>query len=97
MHKEQIINELISKYKELGLLEEIDSPFRAATVLIEKKNPGNSTNITDQYRICVDYRALNKQLPDSAWPAPAIDHCLDAAAGSVCCSSADPGIPTMNI
>ena len=49
----------------------------------------NSTNITDHYRIYVDYPALNKQLPDSAWPAPAIDHCLDAAAGSVFLSSLD--------
>ena len=89
MHKETVMKDLIAKYKDLGLIEEIDSPFRAATVLVQKKNPSNSADITDQYRICVDYRVLNNVLPDSAWPAPAIDHCLDAAAGSLYLSSLD--------
>ena len=89
MHKEEIVRQLLQRYKDLGLIEEIDSPFRAATVLVEKKNPANSADITDKYRICVDYRVLNRQLPDSAWPTPAIDHCLDAAAGSKYLSSLD--------
>ena len=89
MHKEQIVKQLLTKYKELGLIEEIDSPFRAATVLVEKKNPGGGSDVTDQYRLVVDYRVLNKFLPDSAWPAPAIDYCLDAAADSVLFSSLD--------
>ena len=80
---------MLTKYKELGLIEEIDSPFRAATVLVEKKNPGGGSDVTDQYRLVVDYRVLNKFLPDSAWPAPAIDYCLDAAADSVFFSSLD--------
>ena len=43
----------------------------------------------DKYRLCVDYRMLNQKLPDSAWPSPVIDHCLDAAAGSKYLSSLD--------
>ena len=89
MHKEEIVKELLQRYKDLGIIEEIDSPFRAATVLVDKKNPAKSKDVTDRYRLCVDYRILNKQLPDSAWPTPAIDHCLDAAAGSVYLSSLD--------
>ena len=89
LHKEHIVKELIKRYEELGLIEQKDSPFRAATVLVEKKNVGGSNEITDSYRLCVDYRVLNNQIPDSAWPAPSIDHCLDAAAGSVFLSSLD--------
>ena len=83
LHKEEIVHELIKKYEDFGLVETIDSPFRAATVLVEKKNCGNSDVITDKYRLCVDYRSLNQQIIDSAWPTPSIDYCLDAAVGSI--------------
>ena len=81
--------DLLKKYEDLGLIGRIDSPFRAPTVLVEKKTPGHSDDVTDRYRICIDYRSLNKNLPNSAWPAPSIEHCLDAAAGSVFLSSLD--------
>ena len=87
LHKQDIVKALIDKYKQLGILEEIDSPFRAAMVLVEKKNV--TGDITDKYRLCVDYRVLNDQLPDSGWPAPSVEHCLDAAAGSVYFSKLD--------
>ena len=87
LHKEGIVKELIDRYTELGLIEEIDSPFRAAMVLVEKKAVGDT--VMDRYRLAVDYRKLNEQLPDSGWPAPSIEHCLDAAAGSVYMSKLD--------
>ncbi len=80
LHKEQIVKELIDRYRELGLIEEVDSPFRAAMVLVKKKAVGDT--VTDRYRLAVDYRKLNEQLPDSGWPAPSIEHCLDAAVGT---------------
>jgi hypothetical protein len=87
LHKEQVVKDLIDRYLELGIIEEIDSPFRAPMVLVEKKNVGES--VTDRYRLVVDYRALNPLIADSAWPAPSVDHCLDAAAGSVLLSKLD--------
>ena len=87
LHKQHIVKALIDKYKELGILEEIDSPFRAAMVLVEKKNV--TGDITDRYCLCVDYRMLNDKLPDSGWPVPSVEHCLDSAAGSVYFSKLD--------
>ena len=87
LHKEHIAKELIDRYLELGLIEEIDSPFRAAMVLVKKKSVGDT--VTDQYRLAVDYRKLNEQIPDSGWPAPSVEHCLDAAVGSVYMSKLD--------
>ena len=87
LHKEGVVRDLIDRYLELGIIEEVDSPFRAPMVLVEKKNVGES--VTDRYRLAVDYRALNPLIPDSAWPAPSVDHCLDAAAGSVYLSKLD--------
>ena len=87
LHKEKVVKDLIERYLELGIIEEVDSPFRAPMVLVEKKNVGES--VTDRYRLAVDYRALNLHIPDSAWPAPSVDHCLDAAAGSAYLSKLD--------
>lgn len=89
LHKEKIVRELLENYKKLGLISKIDSPFRAPTVLVQKKNVSESPNVTDQYRLCVDYRVLNESLDDSGWPTPSIEHCLDAAADSVYFSALD--------
>ena len=89
LHKESIVKELLKRYEELGIIETIDSPFRASTVLVEKKNVGNSAQLTDKYRLCVDFRSLNDEIDDSGWPTPSIEHCLDAAAGSFYLSSLD--------
>ena len=51
LHKEPIVKELLEHYEKLGIIELIDSPLRASTVLVEKKNVGNSAEITDKYRL----------------------------------------------
>ena len=89
LHKENIVRELIKQYEQLGIIEKIDSPFRAPTVLVEKKNVDNSESVTDRFRLCCDYRSLNRELEDSKWPTPLIEHCLDSASGSCYFSSLD--------
>ena len=89
MQHQFIVQELIKKYTDLNLLEPIDSPFRAATVLVKKKSLAGSTDITDSYRLCTDYRALNKEISSSDWPAPSLAECLDAACDSEYFSSID--------
>ena len=51
LQKVAIVKELLQKYKDLGLIEETDSPFRAPTVLVSKKNVADSADITDKYRL----------------------------------------------
>ena len=89
LHQKEIVRRLIKRYEELNLLEPIDSPFRASTVLVKKKNPANSSDITDQYRLCTDYRALNNKLINSAWPSPSIEECLDSIGNSNMFSAID--------
>ena len=60
LHQQDIVCSLLQQYKDLGLIEHIDSPYRAATVLVEKKNVSNSSHLTDKYRLVVDYRFLLK-------------------------------------
>ena len=89
LQKVSIVKDLLEKYEELGLVEQTDSPFRAPTVLVEKKNVAEGGDITDKYRLCVDYRSLNSKLENSGWPTPSLEHCLDAAADVEFLSSID--------
>ena len=89
LHHRHVVTELLEHYSELGLLECLDSPFRASTVLVKKKNAAQSTNVSDQYRLCTDYHMLNKAIPSSGWHAPSLAECLDAAGDSAYFSSVD--------
>ena len=89
LHHYDIIKELIAKYMDLGLVDTIDSPFRASAVLVAKKNASNASDVTDQYRLCTDYRALNKHLESPGWPSPSVQQCLDATSDSTIFSSID--------
>ena len=89
LQKVRIVKELLEKYENLGLVEETDSPFRAPTVLVEKKNVSDSADITDRYRLCVDYRSLNSKLDNSGWPTPSLEHCLDSASDAQYLSAID--------
>ena len=89
IHHRDIVQQLIERYEKLGLIEPIDSPFRASTVLVRKKNISLSPDVTDKYRLCTDYRSLNNALPPSGWPSPSLDECLDAANGCNIFSSID--------
>ena len=88
-HQQEIVKELLDHNRKLGLTEPIDSPLRAATVLIQKKNVAASSHVTDKYRLCIDYRFLNNVLPDSGWPAPSLSQCIDAVLGSAYLSAFD--------
>lgn len=61
----QIIDDLIKK----NIIQESESEF-ASPVLLVKKKDGNN-------RLCVDYRALNKNIEKERYPLPLIDDQID--------------------
>eukprot|EP00794_Sanderia_malayensis_P004985 gene4985-5643_t len=89
LHQQPIVKVLLHHCQDLGLIEHIDSPYLAATLLVEKKNVANSAHVTDRYRVVGDYRFLNNALTDSGWPAPSLQQCLDSVTGSTFVSSID--------
>ena len=89
LHQQSIVKELLQHYKNHGLIEHIDSPYRAATVLVANKNVSHSSNITNRYRLVVDYCFLNPAIKDSGWPSPSVQQCLDSVCGSQFVSSID--------
>lgn len=60
-----IIDELLTE----GIIRESNSPYSSPIVLVRKKSGG--------YRLCVDYRELNKITIKDNFPTPLIDDQLD--------------------
>lgn len=74
---DRIINDLLKQ----GVIRPSDSPYASPIVLVKKKN--------GEYRMCVDYRALNKLTVRDNFPLPLIDHCLEYLDGKTCFSLLD--------
>ena len=87
--KHKIVKGLLNYYKQHGLIEQIDSPYRPATDLVKKKNVSESTHLTNQYHLVVDYSSLNNVVKNSGWSAPSLQQWLDSIASSDFASSID--------
>ena len=75
------VEEQIQAMLEEGIIEESSSPWMSPAVFVRKKN--------GDVRICVDYRALNKQTIKDAYPLPRPDEVQDRLAGCTIFSTLD--------
>ena len=64
-----------------GIIEESSNPWLAPVVIVSKKS--------DEIRLCVDYRQLNKQTSKDVYPLPLPDEVQDCLAGSAIFSTLD--------
>ena len=64
-----------------GIIEPAKSPYGACILFVKKKDGG--------YRMCFDYRALNKITKKDRYPLPNIDDTLDALRSSSIFSKLD--------
>ncbi|MCO5597948.1 hypothetical protein L7F22_052035 [Adiantum nelumboides] len=71
------VNELVEK----GMVRPSSSPFCSPVLLVHKKN--------GTYRMCVDYRALNKITIKNKFPVPRIEDLFDKLQGSTYFSRID--------
>ena len=63
------LEEELDNLQESGCIEPSKSPYSSALVLVRKKGGG--------LRVCVDYRALNKDTVQDRFPIPRIDELVD--------------------
>jgi hypothetical protein len=64
-----------------GLIRESSSPWGAPVLFVAKKN--------GEWRMCIDYRALNAQTIKNAYPLPRIQECIDKLGNAKKLSSFD--------
>ena len=80
------MGEELAKLLEAGFIREIKHPdWLANLVMVPKKEKS--------WRLCVDFKDLNKACPKDPFPLPRIDQIINATAGhdSLCFLDAYPG------
>lgn len=75
------VREMIGELMANDIVRESNSPYSSPIVLVRKKN--------NEYRLCVDYRALNKKTIKDSYPMPVIDDQLDRLSGNSWFTSLD--------
>ena len=72
-HYEAVKNE-VTKLKQAGAIKEVFYPKWLANTVVVKKKSG-------KWRVCVDFRDLNKACLKDPFPLPQIDQLVDATVG----------------
>jgi transposase InsO family protein len=67
--EKQQVKKIVEELKDADIIEDSNSPFASPVLLVKKK--------TGDLRMCIDYRALNKQTVKDHYPIPLIDDQLD--------------------
>lgn len=68
-YEREIIKNIVTELLEANIIEESRSSYSSPVLLVKKKDGG--------YRMCVDYRALNKITEKERYPMPVIQDLLD--------------------
>lgn len=76
-----VVRELVGELMANGIVTESQSAYASPIVLVRKKNK--------EYRLCVDYRALNRKTIKDSYPMPVIDDQLDRLSGKTLFTSLD--------
>ena len=82
-HQKDIIDGLIQEYLKSGIIQHSSSPIASPVVLVGKKD--------GSWRLCVDYRELNKATIKKKFLIPLVDDLLDELHGSHIFSKIDLG------
>lgn len=70
----EVVRDIVQDLLDNGIIQESTSPYSSPILLVKKK--------TGEYRMCVDFRALNSKTRKDQYPIPRVDDYLDRIQGS---------------
>lgn len=70
----KIVRDMVDELKDSGIVRDSNSEYASPILLVKKKS--------GDYRLCVDYRNLNKKTVKEHYPLPRIDDQLDNLSGN---------------
>lgn len=74
VEKHRIIEKEVKKLLEAGHIRKIQFPLWLSNAVLVKIS-------ADKWRMCIDFRDLNKACPKDHYPLPRIDQLVDSTAG----------------
>ncbi|MCO5762913.1 MAG: reverse transcriptase domain-containing protein [Chromatiaceae bacterium] len=74
----QPFQEILQEYLDRRIVEEAASPYSSPAFLVPKHGAKPEAIASKRYRMCCDYREINKITEDVMFPAPDVQQLLDA-------------------